>query len=205
MALRESPNAPSRLRLATQAIGPIVLIAAFWLGLLPGAHAQSPASQPVAVLHHDARIAARAGRPNSSEFNLHFRLPRHAHDGGHSWYLLRLVAVLHLHRGISEQDTGNLFANMNNRTGLSPLVTGTRIHGKPGFLIRLLDLIVGNKNIRTTAATVRIDEENYGQISGVKGGRNDFMVAFSNLGSDPAISWVELRPGTGVYLTTKPP
>ncbi len=164
MAPRGSPNAPWHLRLATQAIRPIVLIAAVWLGSLPSAHARPPASQPVAVLHHDARIAARGGRPNSSEFNLHFRLPRHAHDGGHSWYLLRLVAVLHLHRGISGQDTGNLFANMNGRTGLSPLVTGTRVHGKPEFLIRLLDLIVGNKNIRTTAATVRIHEENYGQI-----------------------------------------
>jgi hypothetical protein len=112
---------------------------------------------------------------------------------------------MHLDRGVARQDVGNLVANMNGRAGLSPLVMGATVHGKPGFLIDLLDLIAGSQRIRTTSRRFKIDEENYGQIGGVIAGRNDFEVSFVNLGAKPTIASVQLLPGTGVYVTSHKP
>jgi hypothetical protein len=81
----------------------------------------------------------------------------------------------------------------------------TQDGSKPGFLIDLLDLIAGSQHIRTTSRTVKIDEENYGQIGGVIPGRNDFEVSFANLSAKAAIASVQLLPGTGVYVTSHKP
>jgi hypothetical protein len=69
----------------------------------------------------------------------------------------------------------------------------------------MLDLVQGDRTIHTGASRLKIDETNYDQRAGVRGGRNEFEAALEEVADHPLVTEIELLPGTGVYRTRLAP
>jgi hypothetical protein len=87
----------------------------------------------------------------------------------------------------------------NGRAGLQ-LIVG-RNQGWRVPVVNELDLLHGETIVPVDRSPVSIDESNYAQLEGLHGGRNTIAVTVEVFGTHPALRWVNVLPGSGVYAT----
>jgi hypothetical protein len=128
-------------------------------------------------------------------------LPNGIEEGKPYYYLLRIVAILHLRHDPPANTYADIAVASNGRTGLSPLVIPQSAGQGGGVAVNLLDLGNGGRWVHTRGAQLKVDEVNYGVIGDVHGGQNEFRVAVEEPRGRAVVSAVELSPATGVYAT----
>jgi hypothetical protein len=191
----------------------LVLGAAGGLNAQP-AEAVGPPARPIVVLHDSrwlrpTRVAVPAGVTlrvyRSPALTLPFVLSPGARNGRGTFYLVRLVARLYLAGRGGPNTVGDVSEKTDGATGLdiqaAPIGDGSR--GGP-LSLDLLDLISGHSVIKPGTRSIRVDEENYTQDSGIRGGPNRLSIQVNGFGA-ALVRAVEVLPGTGVYETSRAP
>ncbi len=127
-----------------------------------------------------------------------YRLPAGARQGQKAWFTIKVDVRAHFREGT--RGTYLLSGSTNGRTAaqIKFTVTPRRI------ITETLGLISGRDRQVADGRVVHATLANYLQRAGVKGGSNELMFALEAI-EGPAPQVIEVRPSSGVGVTTVPP
>jgi hypothetical protein len=171
---------------------------------------EGPPATPAGILKGRALIVRPALRKlvgttraiGTESFNI--VLPAGARQGGGRWYLMRLKGGFTVRRAGA---TSQISVSVNGRAALQLLVSlGSRRLGAPAVpVIDELDLLQGETVLPVRQRQAAVDESNYVQLEGLRGGENTITVKEEGFGAKPLVSAVSVLPGSGLYETALGP
>lgn len=194
---------PRRGACALVAVAAAVLLASISADADPG-----PPATPAGTLNKGQALSVRPvlrrgpGVTHTiGTASFHILLPRGARQGAGRWYLMRLKAMFFVRRtgALSE-----VSVSVNGYTALQLIVSLRRMHdGAPAVpVIEELDLLGGATVFLVRDRMASVDESNYAQLRGLRGGENTITVQELGLGATPLVSSVVVLPGSGLYATS---